>query len=465
MTAEVPPAPAAAPAPPRSAGRFRLRDRRDARGPVERWTAEDEAGAATIVLTEPLPAADSEHWPGVAWEEAVRRRAGDLGLPRAVDRFDDDGRACLVLESPPGVPLWDVWDDPALGAAERYGWLARLADLLRTLHRAGAVVEGLRPEQVRITPLGEVVLDPSVVFLPLPPPRDGPVRPSLVSSPELLDGRPIDARADLYCFGTVLLALELGHELSDLEFRGPGDPYPFLDRFPDAHPLIGRLLGKTLARSPENRFPTAPGGDPTGFDELVRALVEAQRVLGRVRLDMAAWSSTGMVRPGNEDALAVVHAAELHEGVQEEYALVLAADGLGGSAAGEVAAALAIQALRRFLLTEPPLRGLTDEPGLPRLAADRGAVRRRLVTALKEANRLVYLAAREDEGRRGMGCTAEAVFLDGRQVVVGHVGDSRTYLLHRGRLVQLTRDLTLVSGLVELGGLTPEQAAAHPRRG
>jgi protein phosphatase len=63
-----------------------------------------------------------------------------------------------------------------------------------------------------------------------------------------------------------------------------------------------------------------------------------------------------------------------------------------------------------------------------------------------------------------MGCTAEVVYVDGRNVVVGHVGDSRTYHLHEGRLIQLTRDQTLVNRLVELGSLTPEEAETHPRR-
>ncbi len=63
-----------------------------------------------------------------------------------------------------------------------------------------------------------------------------------------------------------------------------------------------------------------------------------------------------------------------------------------------------------------------------------------------------------------MGCTAEAVYVDGRHVLVGHVGDSRTYHLHRGRLVQLTTDQTWVSRMVELGMLSAEEAEAHPRR-
>jgi serine/threonine protein phosphatase PrpC len=56
------------------------------------------------------------------------------------------------------------------------------------------------------------------------------------------------------------------------------------------------------------------------------------------------------------------------------------------------------------------------------------------------------------------------VYIDGRNVIVGHVGDSRVYHLHEGRLIQLTRDQTLVNRLVELGSLSPEEAEKHPRR-
>src|SRR5439155_2213690 len=85
--------------------------------------------------------------------------------------------------------------------------------------------------------------------------------------------------------------------------------------------------------------------------------------------------------------------------------------------------------------------------------------------ALKDCNKQVFQASRAPGSkRRGMGCTAEAVFIDGRNVVVGHVGDSRTYHLHEGRLIQLTRDQTLVNRLVELGTLAPEDAESHPRK-
>src|SRR6202043_3946327 len=57
-----------------------------------------------------------------------------------------------------------------------------------------------------------------------------------------------------------------------------------------------------------------------------------------------------------------------------------------------------------------------------------------------------------------------AVYVNGRHLIVGHVGDSRTYHLHEGRLNQVTRDQTLVNRLVELGTLTAEEAEDHPRK-
>src|SRR5262249_27800119 len=163
---------------------------------------------------------------------------------------------------------------------------------------------------------------------------------------------------------------------------------------------------------------------------------------------------------------AVLHSCETRQDDMSEAALILLCDGMGGYEAGEVAAALAIQVLRQELTkqkpfaavagasafpTEPlaPARPEGHAPAPPRLGVDEG--KRALKAALKEANRQVFAASRAPGSkRRGMGCTAEAVYLDGRNVVVGHVGDSRTYHLSEGRMIQLTRDQTLVNRLVEL---------------
>jgi serine/threonine protein phosphatase PrpC len=468
------PDPPPAPARPPLVGRYRLDDCFDARAGVERFRATqfDEVGGkmAVVLIREPRPEprATRPHpprWPSLDWEDDVARRAQTAGLARIVDQFIDDNHAYLAVEFPSGLNLWDAWDDPAFSAGERFAWLIQLAELLKSLHRVGAVLESLSPAQVWVSPLGDLLLDPTVRLLPLPLPATAPIRPTFTSPPELLHGLTVDARSDLYCFGALLYALELGHELGDLDFHTPGAPKPFLERFPDSHPTIGRLISKTLQPDRGLRFPSSPiTEDLSGFEELIQALGQAQRALDRARLDLAAWTNTGMVRQGNEDTFALVHATEAYEGNIEDYALVLVADGMGGSAAGEVAATLAVQTLRQHLMTDFPFCALFDEPGLMPVTIEQNLIVGRIEAALREANRRVYLEARLSDDRHGMGCTAEAVYVDGRQVVLGHVGDSRTYHLHHGRLVQLTRDQTVVEGLVAAGRVTAEEAETHPRR-
>ncbi len=420
---------------------------------------------ATLPITGDLSAAPA--WPGIAWEEVLLEKAQDTFLPTVHDGFIEGDWEYLVEEWPSGRPLWDAWDDPEATAAQRFGWLRQLAEGLHRLHRAGVIVESLRPEMMVLTPEGQPRLTDVAELLPWPLPPDPPLRPTLATAPELVvHPDQADARADLYAFGALLYALHVGRELTDTDFDGPGFPRPFLAQFPDAHPALGRLLAKTFCRPVETRFPTdeAFREDPTGFTDLIQMLDVCGRSLDHVRLEIAAWTTTGMVRTGNEDAFAVLHAVEARQDDLGESALVLLADGMGGYEAGEVAAALAVQVMRRYLLEQPLFALLAGEPLPARPAFDLSMCRFLLGRALKEANRAVFQAAQREPGRRGMGCTAEAVYLNGRHVVVGHVGDSRTYHLHQGRLVQLTRDHTLVNRLVELGMLTPEEAEKHPRR-
>ncbi len=445
------PRPAEVPAPPADA---------DAVVPVL-----DQGPDATLPLVEGSAATTA--WPGIAWEEVLLEKAPDGLLPVVCDGFVEGDWEYLVEESPAGRPLWDAWDDPQATAAERFGWLRQLAEGLSRLHRTGVILESLRPEMVVINPEGRPRLTDPGELLPWPLPADPPLRPTLSTAPELIvNTHQADARADLYAFGALLYALHVGREVAESDFEAPGFPRPFLAQFPDAHPALGRLLAKTFCRPVEARFPTDESfrEDPTGFTDLIRMLDVCGRSLDHVRLEIAAWTTTGMVRTGNEDAYAVLHAVEARQDELDESALVLLADGMGGSEAGEVAAALAVQTLRRYLLEQPLFALLAGRQPAEAPAFDLSLCRFLLGRALKEANRVVFQAAHREAGRRGMGCTAEAVYVSGRHVVVGHVGDSRTYHLHEGRLLQLTRDQTLVNRLVELGTLSPEEAERHPRR-
>jgi protein phosphatase len=189
-----------------------------------------------------------------------------------------------------------------------------------------------------------------------------------------------------------------------------------------------------------------------------------RRTLDQVRLEIASWTSTGMVRTYNEDAFVLLHGVGSKQDYQEESALIVLADGMGGTAAGEVAAALAVQSLRKHLLEQPMFAGLTPDAAAEQAPFEVEGCKQVLGDALKKANAEIFAASQKVVGKRGMGCTVEVVYITGRFLVAGHAGDSRTYHFQDGKLHQITRDQTLVSRLVELGQLTPEQAATHPRR-
>lgn len=443
----------------------------------------DEGAPTGLPTTEILPVLPV--WPSLEWERLLLSTLEHSGLPAVLDRFTEDDFDYLVEEAPAGRSLWDAWDDPESDSAQRFGYLAEVAEILRQLHQCNVILEGLRPEIVVISPDGQARLADLGELLPLPLPADLPLRRLPYTAPEVLAGK-ADARADLYSFGAMLYALHVGRDLNEIDFDRTGAPKPFIPRFPDIHPAFGRLMTKTFRTDIEGRFPTdeAAKEDPTGFVELIRTLRTLGRTLDNVRLEIAAWTTTGMVRTGNEDAFALLHACESRQDDLSDTALVLLCDGMGGYEAGEVAAALAIQIMRQYLVQQKPfapLSGASSFPGdiLRQPAAqtkddqtghaappiDVEEVKKMLRAALKEANKQIYTASRAPGSkRRGMGCTAEAVYVDGRNVIVGHVGDSRTYHLSEGRLIQMTRDQTLVNRLVELGTLSPEEAETHPRR-
>lgn len=152
----------------------------------------------------------------------------------------------------------------------------------------------------------------------------------------------------------------------------------------------------------------------------------------RARERWAALSDVGRVRTHNEDA------------VLAHPPLFAVADGLGGHEAGEVASSIAVETLR---------------DNAPR-HADAAALAR----AVRAANREVIRAAREGIGREGMGTTLTAAIVEGTDIAVAQVGDSRAYLLRDGALSRITQDHSLVHDLVMSGEITADEAFSHPRR-
>jgi protein phosphatase len=193
-------------------------------------------------------------------------------------------------------------------------------------------------------------------------------------------------------------------------------------------------------------------------------------VSSRVQVDLAALSHRGNVRPNNEDHYLVVRfdrnlqtlLTNLAEGhIPHRFAEVgyglLVADGMGGMAAGEIASQVAVSTLVNLVLHMPDWIMRTDEPQAEELSRRMGELFRQVDAVLREHSRA-------DPSLCGMGTTMSLVCTIGPDLFLGHVGDSRAYLLRRGELTQLTHDHTLVRELAERGAIEPQEAAGHQMR-
>ncbi|MFO0969097.1 MAG: PP2C family serine/threonine-protein phosphatase [Gemmataceae bacterium] len=177
----------------------------------------------------------------------------------------------------------------------------------------------------------------------------------------------------------------------------------------------------------------------------------------------------GRVRASNQDQFLIaelartmwVHAAsmplpETQYGDHHGHVL-LVADGMGGHLGGDVASALTVQCLERFLL-----HALHRFSNLRDFEMESVALE--FQDALHTARDLIVEASAEDPALAGMGTTVTMALASGWKALVFHAGDSRCYLLRGDRLEQLTEDHTVVAELIRRGALRPENAVRHAYR-
>jgi protein phosphatase len=190
----------------------------------------------------------------------------------------------------------------------------------------------------------------------------------------------------------------------------------------------------------------------------------------RVVVDLAAVSDRGLVRENNQDHYLVMCFRRSMEKLltnlpadqvparadEVGYGFVVA-DGMGGPTGGVVASQMAISTLVSIALHEPDwVFGISPEDTRRRL--------QRMAKRWERVQEAIRARGDQESGLGQMGTTMIAVVSLGTRLVIGHVGDSRAYVFRRGQLRQMTRDHTLVQTMVDLGELTPEEAATHPRR-
>ena len=173
-----------------------------------------------------------------------------------------------------------------------------------------------------------------------------------------------------------------------------------------------------------------------------------------MKITAAGKTDMGRIRKNNEDnfiignlnsgktAPSIDKPVDLTDGV-----LLIVADGMGGAAAGEVAAEVVVEKTFDHVFKNKWL-----DPG------------KMLVNAIYEAHAAINSIVKETPEKRGMGAVATILFMTDKHHCVAQVGDTRLYLLRDNNMDLLTADQTLVAEMVRSMRLTPEQARLHPLR-
>ncbi|MBZ4401630.1 Stp1/IreP family PP2C-type Ser/Thr phosphatase [Myxococcus sp. MISCRS1] len=162
-------------------------------------------------------------------------------------------------------------------------------------------------------------------------------------------------------------------------------------------------------------------------------------------------TDVGRKRQHNEDAMLV----------DVSLGLYVVADGMGGHAAGEVASNRATEVVKQHITAN---RHLLKDLGNNPTADSRSAAAALVEVAVQRACADIYRTAMSDSTKRGMGTTFVCLAVGGNKAVIGHVGDSRVYLVRHGQCHRLTEDHTLVAAQLKAGTITKEQAATSQYR-
>ena len=160
---------------------------------------------------------------------------------------------------------------------------------------------------------------------------------------------------------------------------------------------------------------------------------------------VGAVSDIGKVRTINQDAYFVSN--------DLSFPLYIVADGMGGHRAGEIASSMAMDIITNRFLEEKNTLGSEEQ------------VFKLIKNSIEEANTKIYLKSLDDEKYKGiMGTTITMAFVFQDSILIGHVGDSRAYLINQNTITQITEDHSYVNELLKGGGITTEEAKIHPDR-
>lgn len=171
-----------------------------------------------------------------------------------------------------------------------------------------------------------------------------------------------------------------------------------------------------------------------------------------MRMKSDARTDIGRRRKKNQDAFYI----------DDELGFYVVADGMGGHAAGEVAAREAVEAIYDMVVRN---RTVVDEfSSNPITERTSRGICRLLESAVQSATYLVFGMAEQSPSYQGMGTTVSAMIISGAYAVTAQVGDTRIYRVRDGETMQLTEDHTLINWQIREGIITPEEAKYSPHK-
>lgn len=160
----------------------------------------------------------------------------------------------------------------------------------------------------------------------------------------------------------------------------------------------------------------------------------------------AAKSDKGKVRETNEDSYKIIMN---HPNIPNTFII---ADGMGGHSSGELASSMAVEFAEEYILKNPDIFSQEED------------VLSGIDVLVKEANNAIFSRGLESQSDFGMGTTFIVVIMLKKNIYIGHVGDSRVYLIRDNTIQKLTTDHSYIEELLKNGSLTREEAENHPKR-
>ncbi|QSZ28390.1 Stp1/IreP family PP2C-type Ser/Thr phosphatase [Aceticella autotrophica] len=159
----------------------------------------------------------------------------------------------------------------------------------------------------------------------------------------------------------------------------------------------------------------------------------------------AALTDTGNIRKNNEDSYYISDNNDLR--------LAIVADGMGGHNGGEIASKYAIDSVLEYF-----------KKNYINLNKNVDSIKEFIENSIRYANEMVFNKAFSNNDLIGMGTTLTLLLLEQGFYFIGHIGDSRAYLIRDNRIVQITEDHSYVEELVKIGKITHEEARTHPQK-